>query len=244
MAANQFVAPQTNPLSMAPTPGPQSLQGPGMSGSDYYGMPFSPGMNPIYTPGMNLTPEVSQALGNIDLSGMNGAVGAFQGLAEQQGPSAWATLAGEQQNQLMQEALDQQRSGSMAGESQAMNQLEQTGGLSSGARERAVEAGQRGLASSTQGIEQQNENNQLQIGVNDAQQRMQELGMLPGIEAQGLAPQFQEESIWQNAAQNNVNNTMMENSAVNSWNQNLYNQQMQAWAANQQANATANSGKK
>jgi hypothetical protein len=120
---------------------------------------------------------------------------------------------------------------------QATDALASQGGLSSGARERAAEGGANNFMNMSQNINQQRASNDMQIGVNDEQNKIQELGQLPGMEnqkVQGLQAV--------NAA--DTANQIAENQSLNSYNQNLYNQQMSAWGANQQANAIAASGKK
>jgi hypothetical protein len=216
---------------------------PGASG-DYSGMPGYPGFTPAWNPGMSMAPQVQQELSGIDMSGLNNAVTNFQDMAQRQGPSAWAQLAGQQQNALAQNEIERGQNQANAAEAGALNNLAMTGGLSSGARERASLAGQKNMLDMSQNVQRQNALNQLQIGVNDQQNKMQEMGMLPGMELQALQPQFQKQNILQNAQQQDIANQMNENQYQNEWNQNLYNQQMQAWAAGKQANATMNSGKK
>lgn len=215
-----------------------------MGGQDYLGMPSTPYYNSIYNSSMNLTPQVQSELAGINTSGLDQSVDQFKDMAERQGPSAWATLAGQQQDALMNNNIERGQSEANASTAGAMDQLASSGGLSSGARERAAEAGATNTMNMTQNAGRQNTLNQLQVGVNDQQNKIQELGMLPGMESQALQPEFQKESIWQNAANTNNQDIMAENQNANNYNQNLYNQQMSAWGANQQANATQNSGKK
>ena len=216
-----------------------------MMGSNYQGMPGTPFYNPVYnSQTMALTPELQSQLNSIDTSNMDQSVSNFADLANRQGPSAWATLADQQQNQLASNARDRGASEANAQTAQAIDTLGSSGGVSSGARERAAEGGAKNYMNMSQDASRQNSLNQMQIGVNDQQNKMQEMGMLPGMEMQALQPKFQKANMWEQARQTDVGNAMNANQSANSWNQNMYNQQMQAWGANQQANATAKSGKK
>ena len=213
--------------------------------SAYYGMPNSPFYNPIYNSStQSLTHGLETELAGINQQPLQESVQNFADLANRQGPSAWATLAGQQQNTLAENAMEKGAAQSNAQTAQAIDTLGATGGVSSGARERAAEMGSRNFMNMSQDTSRQNSLNQLQIGVNDQQNKIQQMGMLPGMEMQALQPQFQEANMWESARATDVGNAIGANQSANSWNQNLYNQQMSAWGANQQANATANSGKK
>lgn len=262
MAGNPYAA-ALNPLSMSVAGGPQANGLPPgytydqngniitqggtalMSGPEYAGMPTTPFYNPIYNPQtQSLLPGVESQLAGIDLTGLDQSVKSFQDLADRQGPSAWATLANQQQNALAENARERGAGETNASTAAALDQLGSSGGITSGARERVAEAGQKNYMNMNQDVSRQNTLNQLQIGVNDQQNKMQEMGMLPGMEMQALQPEFQKANMWEGAHAGDIQNQIGSNEYANQWNQNLYNQQMSAWAANQQAKATANSGKK
>lgn len=226
-ASNPYVIPGGSPL---------------MTGPDYGGMPNTPTYNPTWNSGMALAPQAQQDLSGINLNPLQQSVSNFADLADRQGPSAWATLAGQQQNQIAENTEDQNTAAAAGQTAGAMDSLASSGGLTSGARERAAEGGATNMMNMDQGTQRQNSMNQMQIGVNDAQNKMQEMGMLPGMESQALAPQFQEAQIQLGAQGQDVSNETNSLNNANSWNQNMYNQQMQAWGTNQTANATANSG--
>ena len=147
-------------------------------------------------------------------------------------------MANQQQNALYGNQLDkgaQQAAGQTA---QAEGGLAMNGGLSSGARERAAEGGANNYMNMAQNAARQNSLNQLQVGVNDQQNKIQQMGMLPGMQEQALQPMLQ-------AQNQNVQNTMLGNQSAKPVEPKTNdNQQMQAWGANQQANAMQNSGKK
>jgi hypothetical protein len=196
----------------------------------FSGQPQAPTFNPLFD--MTAIQKQLDAI-PTDMSGIN----AYRAEALRTGPSAWANLskissAAQQANQ--REASLREAAAQTAGEE---DRLASSGGLSSGARERAAEAGGKNYLNMSQDLTRQGNLNDLQIGINDETNRVQQLGALPGMENTAMQPLFQKASILTNAQQ-------AQNKALNDWNSNLYNQQMTAWAANQQANATANSGKK
>lgn len=206
--------------------------------------PGMPGYNPIYDPNtQGLSGPLQKQLNSIDLNPLNMSVQNYADMANRQGPSAWATQAGQQQDALSANARDRGASESNAQTATALDRLASSGGLSSGARERAAEAGNKNYMNMTQDIGRQDSLNQLQIGVNDQQNKIQELSSLPGIEASALAPQFQKATAWENAHSQDVSNQMNSAADKNKFTENTYQQQMQAWAANKQADATQNSGK-
>lgn len=234
----------SNPVAMSPAPAGAA---PGANGynpypngspmnatspfSPYYGMPTAPGFTQGYDPSsMSMTDYLKTV---YDPSGFN----AFKDQATRVGPSAWANLATQDQGAQAAKTKSADASQANAQTAQAEDDLASRGGLSSGARERATIEGSKNYLSMSQGVEQQKNLNDLQIGMNDQQNKIQELSQLPGMEQQ-------QAGMWENAKNTDVSNAVSANDKANSYNQNLYNTQMQAWGANQQANATANAGKK
>lgn len=194
------------------------------------GAPQQPNFNPLFD-----MSSVQNQLNAIptDMSGIN----KYRSEALRTGPSTWANLskvsnAAQEANQ--KEAAIRQSASQTAG---AEDAIASSGGLSSGARERAQEGGAKNAMDMNQDLTRQGNLNDMQIGINDETNRIQQLGALPGMENTAMQPLFQKASILTNAQQ-------AQNQALNSWNENAYNQQMQAWASNKQANATANAGKK
>lgn len=194
------------------------------------GQPLPPGFSPIID--MNSLQGELNAI-PVDMSGID----AFRSQALRTGPSTWANLA--KTTAAAQEAnqKEQAKTAANSNEAQADDQLAMSGGLSSGARERVAEGGATNSMQAIQDLTRQGNINDLQIGENDEQNRISQLGSLPGMENQAIAPLFQKASILTNAQE-------QEQGALNNYNQNLYDQQMSAWAANQQAIATENASKK
>src|SRR5882724_3452674 len=193
----------------------------GTMSNPYYGMPTAPGFTNLID--MTALQNSLNAI-PVDMT----AIQAYRNEALRKGPSAWANLSkvsssAQQANQ--REAALRESNSQTAGE---MDKLASSGGLSSGARERAAEGGAKNYMNMSQDLTRQGNLNDLQIGINDETNRVQELGALPGMENQSIQPLFQKSKIITDAQQT-------ENGAVNAYNQNLYNQQMSAWASNQQA---------
>lgn len=217
---------------------------PAMSGPDYAGMPTTPYYNPSYDPSTeNLADPLQQQLNGIDTNPLSMSVSNFKDLADRQGPSAWATSADQQQDALSSNALERGAAQTNGQTAQAVDQLGSSGGITSGARERAVEGGAKNYMNMSQDTSRQDSLNKLQIGVNDQQNKMQEMGMLPGMESQALQPQFQKANMWEQAKTADVGNQITSTNNTNAFNQNNYQAQLGAWGANQQANATMKSGK-
>lgn len=202
--------------------------------SDWHaGMPGAPAFTPVYDAGsMSMLPKYEAYL-KANSAGYD----AFRKMALRRGKSDWASLADTQQDMQAQDQLNKAVQTGNANTANAESQLSMQGGLSSGARERAVEAGGLATTAAEQGINRTAGQNKLQISMNDEQNRMSELGQLPGIESTRA-------SQWEGVNQNDTANEIGENNALNAYKQNLYGQQMQAWASGKQAQATAAAGKK
>lgn len=195
------------------------------------GTPARPNYITAYDPAtMSLTDYLQ---GKYDHSGYD----QFKAEAMRKGPSAWATLAKQSQGAQVSDQREKGAAQTNAQTAQAMDEVAARGGLSSGARERAATEGSKNYLSMSQDLTRQQNLNNMQIGMNDEQNRIQELSQVPGME-QGQA------QMWEGAKQQDTANTLAENERRNSYNSNVYNQQMQAWGANRQAQATENAGKK
>lgn len=196
------------------------------------GMPSAPGFIPIWDQSMAMQPRYEDYL-NKNSQGYD----AFKKMALRKGPSNWANLATTQQDMLAADQKGKLIQDAGANRASAESALSMQGGLTSGARERAVEGAANNLTGNEQGIARQAGQNKLQISMNDAQNQISQLGSLPGMEESRV-------SNWANVVGKDQANQMGENKALNDYRQNLYNQQVGAWAANKQADATLNAGKK
>lgn len=223
-----------NPVTMvAPQSGTAPLPyNPGTNNPYLQGMPNQPAFTYDWTPEMSMLPAYEQEVANNNQGFQD-----YFNQATEQGPSAWATLAMNQQGAQAQNQREQAQTSTAANTASADDALAMQGGLSSGARERVQEAGATNATNATQNITRQEGLNDMQIGVNDAQNKMQELSQIPGMEQAKV-------SGWQSVNAQDTANQVAENQAYNAYQQNAYNQQATMWAAGQQATATQNSAPK
>ena len=117
----------------------------------------------------------------------------------------------------------------------ALSKLASQGGLSSGARERVAEQGQRNFMDMSQGASRTADMNDLSAAIQDEGNRMNALSQLPGAEQNRM-------SGWLNAKTQDNQNLMNNTNLKNQWNMDLYKERSGAYAADKQAQATANSG--
>jgi hypothetical protein len=187
--------------------------GAGMSGlfppdtGDYSGMAKYPGYIPMAMPNQQGLDKYRQE-------------------AMRTGPSPWANLMANKSLTEEGFAKDAAAKDAAGRGADARSLLSMRGGLSSGASERIDRGSARNALDMSQQAGQQGIQNRQQIGINDEQNRVSQLGSLPGMENQGV--QVQNQNI----------------AGQNAFNMNAYKTQMDAWGANKQAQATQNSGKK
>lgn len=211
-------SPYYNPGAMAAQPGAAPMAANSVApnnGPDYSGAPPYAAFNPIYNNAMAV--------------GMNGASQkGFEAAANQKGPSAWATLMNQQQNNEETMARDKAAKNAAAGIAQGESGLASSGGLTGGARERLAEGGANAYTAAAQNAAQQGSMNRMQVGINDEQNKLQNMGTAAGMEnTNALA---------------NLSAQMKGAGSQNEYNLGLYNAQAGAWGADKQAQATQNSG--
>lgn len=206
--------------------------------------------------------ELDKRLGGINLNTQG--IEKVREYATGSGPSAWGKLMEENQRMGEQDRRNQNAASNASAQSGAFSQLASKGGLSSGARERLALQGSRSLNASQQDIARQGQEQRIGIGGQDEAQRLQLLSQLPGMEVQALQPDFQKASMWGNLANAEANKqsdlalsnraystdveklnklgALQENARLDQSNLGAYSEAMKAYAANQQAKATAASG--
>lgn len=151
--------------------------------------------------------------------------------------SPWAALAKEGLNTDTQNALDTTDKQGASANAGAMDQLAQFGGLSEGARERVATTGARANALNKNSVLRQQVSGNQQIGMQDEAERAKLLGAMPGMENSLSAAKSA-------IKEYDIGNATGDVAKQNAFNQNTYSEQMKAWAANKQADATEKSGKK
>jgi hypothetical protein len=174
----------------------------------------------------------------LDKRGLN----AVRDRALATGPSAWAGLAAK--NQALEEAKARDRAGAnaAAGSAQARAALASKRGLSGGAAERLAGTSARDLMMSRQGVGQAGQTARAQIGLQDEQQKMDLLKQLPGMEVQALDPEFKNRQMNVDTSKYNIDQALKDKYTEDQAKQNEYQEQMKAWAANEQANSIMRAG--
>lgn len=161
----------------------------------------------------------------------------FKGEALRTGPSDWLNMS-QMQNRLKEQgSRENAQRESNAATAGSLSKLATQGGLSSGARERAVESGAKNYLGMSQDIARNSDLNDLGLQIQDQTNKVGMLQALPGMEMGRMEN-------WEKAKAADVDNQMKEVERLNKYNMDLYNKRMEAAAAERQARATENSGKK
>lgn len=198
--------------------------------------------NSIFDPNtQSLGPQAQQMLaGNkLDTTGLD----AFQSRALARGPSDWARQAGDQQNYLAMHAKDQGAQAVAGQGATARAGLASRGGLSSGAAERLAQGGANNYLSMTQGINNENSKNQMQIGMNDEQNKLSMMSQLPGMQLGAANFGLAKTNAQLGANSADIANEMQNSSAKNTFDLGQYQTKMAAYGAGQTAAATQRAGK-
>lgn len=208
--------------------------------------------------------QLSQKLGGINLN--------TQGLEEIRkralatGPSDWANLQTQIQGINENQQMDNAATSNNSGTAKAYSDLATHGGLSSAARERVATKGARDLATGKMGVARQGSLDRLGIASTDETNKLDLLKSLPASEVSALQPELQKTSMWSNMSDTenarqqalglanrdystgvdkaNLSTLTGDVTAKNAAAQAKYEEQMKGWAADRQATATQNSGKK
>jgi hypothetical protein len=170
---------------------------------------------------------------DVDMRGMD----AYRERALNEGPSAWAGMMTEKQGLEEATARDNAVAQSAGATASAQSNLAMRGGLSSGARERVAAQGASDLMNSQQDIGRAGEQARLGIGIEDESMRMNALSQLPGMEL-NLGQANMAADQW------NIGNAMNERHYGQDQKLAKYQEDMRGWAANKQADATANQANK
>lgn len=150
---------------------------------------------------------------------------ALRAAALRKGPSSWLSMTQFQNAANAKNAREKGINQNAANTAGAEDALAASGGLSSGARERVQEQGQKNYISMAENVANQENQGNLGAGIADEQNRQTEVGQLTGAEEA-------KQKDWMTAKQQDYQNQL-----------DIYKTQMEAWGAEQQARATENSGK-
>lgn len=149
--------------------------------------------------------------------------------AMRKGPSKSANLMNLESDRQGLLARDNNAQTAGGNAAKARSDLAARGGLSSGARERVEQNANNDVLNLNQKTNQQVQANRAQIGINDEQNRLGQL--------QSSATMKNQQNVF------DIGNQIHEGDQLNAYNQNLYNQNMQAYGANQTANAQLQAAK-
>ena len=193
---------------------------------------------------MTMAGNLKGNLADIKQRGLFEATSAAGQEALRKGPSAWAGLAMDQQRQQALDALNQGAAGIAGDAATARSQLAMKGGLDSGGAQSIARQAMKNSLDMNQDVTRQFNNNALQIGMNDEQNRLRMLEGQTGREYQALQPQIEMQKLGAQADQFDINNKINEGVRRNEFDLSKWQTDMAGWAANKSAQATAESGKK
>lgn len=189
----------------------------------------------------NVGKGVNEQLGGIGTD--RSSLDQFKGEAQRQGPSNYARMGVNQQEQLAMNAQDAGAK-SVAGQgATARSQLAMRGGLTGGAAERVATEGQKNYLDMSQGINQQKSANIAQIGMNDEQNRISQLGQAQGMENAQTGIDLQKLGMGTQANMFDIGNQMKNSQSKNDFDLGRYNAQMADWAATKTAQGQLQSQK-
>jgi hypothetical protein len=195
----------------------------------------------------------------VQLQVNEGALQELRNRAMGTGPSTWATLLKDQNDLESRFAQDKLKQQGMSDLALSQSQLAMRGGLQGGAAERLASQNTKNIAMQRHQLLQDQMKQRLGIGIEDERQRTGILQALPGMELgygqakadvgfrnseNATKTAFQNRQNQLMADQYNIGNTLRDIQGRNAYNQGSYAEQMKAWAANKQADATAAAGNK
>ncbi len=194
-----------------------------------------------WSPDMASAPRLEAALSGVSYN--RKPLDMLERNAMRPGQSPWAKRQLEALYAQEGAARDRAAAQSAAAAATTRDTLATHGGLTSGAAERAATNAARNTITQQQDITRQGVQNRLQVGINDYQNKITQLGMLPGLEAQALQPELQKAGLISSAWSNDASRQLQGNEFLQEQQNDLWQQYMQGIADQQIANATANSGK-
>jgi len=160
--------------------------------------------------------------------------------AENPNASPWAQLQSQLARSNTAQAGSQAANQTAASTAQAQGNLALSGGLSSGANERTQEAGEQAGIGAQQNVANAGNQQQMQIGIQDAANKQQEQMALPGMETQAYEAGLQPIQMMGQADAQDIAHQMAGTQALNQFNMGAYGNQASMYGANQTANAQEN----
>lgn len=166
----------------------------------------------------------------------------FRQEALRDGPSVWAGLQDERLNQQNEYAMDNIMRTQRGQTNQAIADMASSGGVANASRERLAQQAMRNAMFNRQEQRQNFGDQRLNVQIQDEQNRVNQLGQLPGMELQALQPQFQNREFEAKAREFDINNALSERDASRAFEMDRYKEYMKDKAAQRQADATRDSG--
>lgn len=163
----------------------------------------------------------------------------IKNMATQKGPSEWAQSANELANLNKQNAMDAASRQGAGALSQMRSNLGMRGGVSSGSQERLAGQSMRDILAQKQGAYRQNASDLLGISQKDAEIKNQMLGQFAGMEGEIQKGNL---GALNQASQYNLQNLLKEKDMQRMKTQEDYKSNLDKWASNKQAEATAKAG--
>lgn len=202
------------------------------------GSPIAPERESLLDEQGKLQQQYQLNLQQLDPSKLEG-YNLIKQLATEQGPSKYAQRAQDLAKYNMQNQLEAGAAQAASAQAQAQNQLAMRGGVSSGSRERMAQQGSRDLLGARQGAYRGFGQSALDIAAQDEAMKRQALSQFGEAEGRIASGNL---GLQNQASQYNLKTLLGEKEAANAWKQQKYQAQLDKWASEKQADATAKSG--
>lgn len=175
---------------------------------------------------------------NIDTNQLEGYQ-AYKNEALRKGPSAWLNMSLDNQKNEQAQANDDVMASAQQSRANTISGLAMRGGASSGARERALRNADTDAMYGRQKVGAQGSMTRSALGMKDEENRLGMLGNFSKGEAD--IARFNTEA-GAKSSEFNILNSLRDREGKNAYDLETYKEQMQKWAAEKQAAATAQSG--
>lgn len=204
--------------------------------------PVMPEFNPVYNPEtQSLAPQIQGMLNKTSYD--TNPLKQIEQNATSNAPSTWAQMQSQLARTNTSQAAGQAANQTAAATAGADSNLAMSGGLSSGARERAAIGGEQSGIAAQQNVANQGNTQQLQIGATDAATKQAQLMALPGMETQAYQAALEPIQMYGQAASMDTSNSMNATNALNNFNMGAFQTAENTYGNNQVANATADAAK-
>lgn len=226
----------TNPIKESPFVGVRQI-----GASIEYDSQGRPKRNP-YTTMLDVNGELQSKYGISDKIGADinldqSAYNAMQARALSQAPSAWAQMQQQRNNMLMANDIDTANIQAAGRTNGAWNQLASRGGLSAGQRMRLASQGAQNAMQAQQQIRNQNSINNLNVDLQDQQQKDQWLSQLPSMSLQNANFAQAQRDYRNQATQADLTTARNDLRGYNAYNEGAYKEAASLYGADKTAQA-------